>query len=104
MIFFIFIVYQINRRMEFVFASHSFDVWESWMLEGSLLQECRLVNCRNPLVSVFPFCLTGLLNRSIHFCFIRTLKSAKHAITYFLINTKAYEIDEFKGYLSAKYF
>ncbi|GLT84653.1 hypothetical protein SLE2022_028710 [Rubroshorea leprosula] len=38
---------QINRRMEFVFASHSFDVWESWMLEGSL-QECRLVNCRNP--------------------------------------------------------
>ncbi|WCJ22712.1 NAD(P)-binding Rossmann-fold superfamily protein [Euphorbia peplus] len=39
---------QINRRMEFVFASHSFDVWESWMLEGSL-EECRLVNCRNPL-------------------------------------------------------
>lgn len=41
---------QINRRMEFVFASHSFDVWESWTLEGSL-KECRLVNCRNPLVS-----------------------------------------------------
>nr|DAD47098.1 TPA_asm: hypothetical protein HUJ06_017035 [Nelumbo nucifera] len=40
---------QINRRMEFVFASHSFDVWESWMLEGSLLEDCRLVNCRNPL-------------------------------------------------------
>ncbi|KAJ0969963.1 hypothetical protein J5N97_022840 [Dioscorea zingiberensis] len=40
---------QINRRMEFVFASHSFDVWESWMLEGSQLDECRLVNCRNPL-------------------------------------------------------
>ncbi|GAB4844525.1 hypothetical protein Ancab_037904 [Ancistrocladus abbreviatus] len=39
---------QINRRMEFVFASHSFDVWESWMLEGSL-EECRMVNCRNPL-------------------------------------------------------
>ncbi|KAG8663753.1 C-terminal binding protein AN isoform X2 [Manihot esculenta] len=39
---------KINRRMEFVFASHSFDVWESWMLEGSL-EECRLVNCRNPL-------------------------------------------------------
>ncbi|KAG6402669.1 hypothetical protein SASPL_134871 [Salvia splendens] len=39
---------QINRRMEFVFASHSFDVWESWTLEGSL-QKCRLVNCRNPL-------------------------------------------------------
>lgn len=39
---------QINRRMEFVFASHSFDVWESWMLEGSL-EECKLVNCRNPM-------------------------------------------------------
>ncbi|KAJ7951189.1 C-terminal binding protein AN [Quillaja saponaria] len=39
---------QINRRMEFVFASHSFDVWENWTLEGSL-EECRLVNCRNPL-------------------------------------------------------
>ncbi|XP_027351666.1 C-terminal binding protein AN isoform X1 [Abrus precatorius] len=38
---------QINRRMEFVFASHSFDVWENWTLEGSL-QDCRLVNCRNP--------------------------------------------------------
>lgn len=37
---------QINRRMEFVFASHSFDVWENWMLEGPL-EECRLVNCRN---------------------------------------------------------
>lgn len=39
---------QINRRMEFVFASHSFDVWESWTFKGSL-EECRLVNCRNPL-------------------------------------------------------
>ncbi|KAG8391875.1 hypothetical protein BUALT_Bualt01G0232400 [Buddleja alternifolia] len=39
---------QINRRMELVFASHSFDVWESWTLEGPL-EECRLVNCRNPL-------------------------------------------------------
>ncbi|KAL3517211.1 hypothetical protein ACH5RR_024113 [Cinchona calisaya] len=38
---------QINRKMEFVFASHSFDVWESWTFEGSL-EECKLVNCRNP--------------------------------------------------------
>lgn len=44
------VILQINRRMEFVFASHSFDVWENWTLEGSL-QECRLVNCRNPSVS-----------------------------------------------------
>ncbi|CAA0838947.1 C-terminal binding protein AN [Striga hermonthica] len=42
---------QINRRMEFVFASHSFDVWESWTVEGSL-DECRLVNCRNPLAAL----------------------------------------------------
>ncbi|KAK1325940.1 C-terminal binding protein AN [Acorus calamus] len=39
---------QINRRKEFVFASYSFDIWESWMLEGSTLDECKLVNCRNP--------------------------------------------------------
>lgn len=45
-------ILQINRKMEFVFASHSFDVWENWALEGSL-QECRLVNCRNSSVS-FP--------------------------------------------------
>ncbi|XP_058737407.1 C-terminal binding protein AN-like [Vicia villosa] len=38
---------QINRRMEFVFASHSFDVWENWTLESSI-DEWRLVNCRNP--------------------------------------------------------
>nr|AZG04488.1 1-deoxy-D-xylulose-5-phosphate synthase 2 [Centranthera grandiflora] len=42
---------QINRRMEFVFASHSFDVWEGWTVEGSL-GECRLVNCRNPLAAL----------------------------------------------------
>ncbi|KAL8138483.1 hypothetical protein V2J09_004484 [Rumex salicifolius] len=42
---------QINRRMEFVFASHSFDVWESWTVEGPI-NECRLVNCRNPSVTL----------------------------------------------------
>ncbi|KAG6663568.1 C-terminal binding protein AN-like [Carya illinoinensis] len=42
---------QINRRMEFVFASHSFDVWESWMLEGPL-EACKLINCRNPLAAL----------------------------------------------------
>lgn len=45
--------------MEFVFASHSFDVWESWTMEGSL-DECRLVNCRNPLVK-FSFIFFLLL-------------------------------------------
>ncbi|KAM3316059.1 hypothetical protein ACQJBY_034288 [Aegilops geniculata] len=40
---------QINRKMEFVFASHSFDIWEGWVLEveGSLLEGCKLINCRN---------------------------------------------------------
>ncbi|XP_047083932.1 C-terminal binding protein AN-like [Lolium rigidum] len=38
---------QINRKTEFVFASHSFDVWEGWVLEGSLMEGCRLINCRN---------------------------------------------------------
>ncbi|KAF7055684.1 hypothetical protein CFC21_063184 [Triticum aestivum] len=40
---------QINRKMEFVFASHSFDVWEGWVLEveGSWLEGCKLINCRN---------------------------------------------------------
>ncbi|KAK3150336.1 hypothetical protein QOZ80_3AG0231950 [Eleusine coracana subsp. coracana] len=39
---------QINRKTEFVFASHSFEVWESWTLDGSLLEGCKLINCRNP--------------------------------------------------------
>ncbi|CAM0870259.1 unnamed protein product [Alopecurus aequalis] len=39
---------QINRKMEFVFASHSFDVREGWVLEGSLMEGCsKLVNCIN---------------------------------------------------------
>ncbi|XP_047334301.1 C-terminal binding protein AN-like isoform X2 [Impatiens glandulifera] len=42
---------QINRKMEFVFGSHSFEVWSSWTFEegGGSLEECRLVNCSNPL-------------------------------------------------------
>ncbi|CAL4915264.1 unnamed protein product [Urochloa decumbens] len=38
---------QANNKMDFVFASHSFDVCESWMLEGSLSECCKLVNCKN---------------------------------------------------------
>ncbi|VAI24539.1 unnamed protein product [Triticum turgidum subsp. durum] len=43
---------QINRKMEFVFASHSFDIWEGWVLEveGSLLEGCKLINSRNSLL------------------------------------------------------
>ncbi|CAM0956380.1 unnamed protein product [Alopecurus aequalis] len=39
---------QVNKKTELVFANHAFDVWESWTLEGSLLECCRLVNHRNP--------------------------------------------------------
>ncbi|CAL9093070.1 unnamed protein product [Musa textilis] len=39
---------QINRKMEFVFANHSFDAWGSWTLQGSVLEQCKLVNCKNP--------------------------------------------------------
>ncbi|CAN6284130.1 unnamed protein product [Urochloa humidicola] len=38
---------QANNKMDFIFASHSFDVCESWMLEGSLSECCKLVNCKN---------------------------------------------------------
>ncbi|ONL93190.1 C-terminal binding protein AN [Zea mays] len=47
---------KINRKMEFVFASHSFDVWESWMLDGSLLEGSKLINCRNPS-AVLDICI-----------------------------------------------
>lgn len=40
---------QVNKKMDLIFASHAFDVWESWTLEGSLLECCKLVNRRNPL-------------------------------------------------------
>uniref|UniRef100_A0A0E0IVG1 D-isomer specific 2-hydroxyacid dehydrogenase NAD-binding domain-containing protein n=1 Tax=Oryza nivara TaxID=4536 RepID=A0A0E0IVG1_ORYNI len=41
---------QVNKTMELVFASYSFDVWESWTLEGSLLDCCKLVNRKIPSV------------------------------------------------------
>lgn len=40
---------QANNKMEFVFASHSFDVCESWMLEGCLSEYCKLVNRKNAM-------------------------------------------------------
>ena len=44
---------QANNKMEFVFASHSFDVCESWMLEGSLSKCCKLINRKNSSVCLF---------------------------------------------------
>ncbi|KAL6905243.1 hypothetical protein ACP4OV_002844 [Aristida adscensionis] len=35
------------NNTELVFSSHSFDVGENWMLEGSLSECCKLINCRS---------------------------------------------------------
>lgn len=51
---------QANNKMEFVFTSHSFDVCESWMLEGPLSECCKLVNRKNPLVCSF---MAAILSR-----------------------------------------
>uniref|UniRef100_A0A0D6QWQ4 D-isomer specific 2-hydroxyacid dehydrogenase NAD-binding domain-containing protein n=1 Tax=Araucaria cunninghamii TaxID=56994 RepID=A0A0D6QWQ4_ARACU len=40
---------QVNRKMDLAFASHNFDAWESWILEGTTLEDCRLTNSRVPL-------------------------------------------------------
>lgn len=40
---------QVNRKMELTFASHNFDAWESWIFEGSTLEDCRLTNSRVPM-------------------------------------------------------
>eukprot|EP00249_Psilotum_nudum_P023250 c28802_g1_i1 orf=906-2927(-) len=37
---------QANKKHELLFVNHTFDVWESWLLEGITLQECRLINCK----------------------------------------------------------
>ncbi|KAI5075726.1 hypothetical protein GOP47_0009802 [Adiantum capillus-veneris] len=43
---------QANKKLELVFVNHTFDVWESWMLEGTVLQECRLTNSKFRTVSL----------------------------------------------------
>lgn len=37
---------QANKKLELAFVNHTFDVWESWMLEGASLEECRLTNSK----------------------------------------------------------
>ncbi|KAG6725486.1 hypothetical protein I3842_02G034200 [Carya illinoinensis] len=64
---------QINRRMEFVFASHSFDVWESWMLEGPL-EACKLINCRNPSVSSLVASCSCIYCRIVWLLFLEKCK------------------------------
>jgi hypothetical protein len=48
--------------MEFVFASHSFDVCESWMLEGCLSEYCKLVNRKNAMVRSFILAILSRIN------------------------------------------
>ncbi|CAA7392056.1 unnamed protein product [Spirodela intermedia] len=43
---------QTNRKTEMVFAGHSLDGWASWILDGSILEDCKLVNIMNPLAAL----------------------------------------------------
>ncbi|KAH7438672.1 hypothetical protein KP509_04G025800 [Ceratopteris richardii] len=43
---------QANKKLELVFVNHTFDIWESWILEGSALAECRLTNSKFCTVSL----------------------------------------------------
>jgi hypothetical protein len=52
--------YDQANKTEFVFTSHSFDVSESWMLEGSLSECCKLVNCKNSSVRTFLIAILGI--------------------------------------------
>ncbi|PPD94295.1 hypothetical protein GOBAR_DD08667 [Gossypium barbadense] len=53
---------QINRRMEFVFASHSFDVWESWTLQGFLGSTPK----PKAPVGVNSYCISRVLGDDAH--------------------------------------
>nr|BAC81145.1 C-terminal binding protein [Marchantia polymorpha] len=37
---------QANKKLELVFVNHTFDVWESWIVEGSTLEDCTLTNSK----------------------------------------------------------
>ncbi|KAG0560583.1 hypothetical protein KC19_10G191300 [Ceratodon purpureus] len=37
---------QANKKLELVFVNHTFDVWESWIVEGRHLDNCSLTNSR----------------------------------------------------------
>lgn len=45
---------QTNSKTELVFASHRLDGWASWIVDGSLLEDCRLASVMNPRVSSPP--------------------------------------------------
>lgn len=37
---------QANKKLELVFVNHTFDVWESWMVDGANLADCSLTNSK----------------------------------------------------------
>ncbi|CAM6085721.1 unnamed protein product [Calypogeia fissa] len=37
---------QANKKLELVFVNHTFDVWESWIVEGATLEDCTLTNSK----------------------------------------------------------
>lgn len=39
-------VMKANKKLELVFVNHTFDVWESWIVEGATLEDCRLTNSK----------------------------------------------------------
>ncbi|KAJ7556820.1 hypothetical protein O6H91_05G100200 [Diphasiastrum complanatum] len=43
---------QANKKSELSFSNHSVDVWESWMLEGSTLDMCRIIHSKFRAVSL----------------------------------------------------
>jgi hypothetical protein len=45
---------QANKKLELVFVNHTFDVWESWIVEGRHLDNCSLTNSRFRSVSSLP--------------------------------------------------
>jgi hypothetical protein len=52
--------YDQANKTKFVFTSHSFDVSESWMLEGSLSECCKLINCKNSSVCTLVIAILGM--------------------------------------------
>ncbi len=48
---FIVVTLQANKKLELVFVNHTFDVWESWMVDGANLADCSLTNSKFRSVS-----------------------------------------------------
>lgn len=58
---------QANKKLELVFVNHTFDVWESWIVEGRHLDNCSLTNSRFRSVSSLPSSNKFLLSAHLRF-------------------------------------